>query len=112
PLLFGSVITVSFFHDLGPWGYLFALLAVAVVRPVAVWIALLGSRLNRDEKLVAGWFGPKGFASVLYGLLVLKSGLLRADLLFHLIAIVIIGSIFAHSSTDVVVARRYRDAAS
>ncbi|MEZ4869155.1 MAG: cation:proton antiporter [Caldilineaceae bacterium] len=107
-LLFGAVITKSFFRDLGLFDYLFALLAVAVVRPVAVWLALLGSDLSSEEKLVAGWFGPKGFASVLYGLLVLKSGLAHAELLFHLIAIVVVGSMIAHSSTDVLIAQQFQ----
>jgi len=39
------------------------------------------------------------------GLLVLKSGLARADEVFHLTALVITGSILARSSTDVLVAR-------
>ncbi|MEZ4678540.1 MAG: hypothetical protein R2932_30430 [Caldilineaceae bacterium] len=46
-LLFGAVITGSFFGDLDLLDYLFAILAVAVVRPLAVWLALLGSRLSR-----------------------------------------------------------------
>lgn len=106
-MLFGAVITTTFFSDLDLFDYLFAVLAVVVVRPVAVWLSLIGSGLTWQEKLVAGWFGPKGFASLLYGLLVLKSGLAHANLLFHLIAIVVAGSIFAHSSTDVIVANRF-----
>lgn len=106
-MLFGAVITETFFSDLDLFDYLFAVLAVVVVRPVAVWLSLLGSGLSWQEKLVAGWFGPKGFASVLYGLLVLKSGLAHTNLLFHLIAVVVVGSIIAHSSTDVIVADRF-----
>ncbi len=53
------------------------------------------------------WFGPKGFASVVYGILVLESGIEHSDELFHLVALVIVLSILAHSSTDVVVARQF-----
>ena len=53
------------------------------------------------------WFGPKGFASVVYGLLVLESGIAAADKIFHLVALTIVLSILAHSSTDVVVARQF-----
>jgi NhaP-type Na+/H+ or K+/H+ antiporter len=53
------------------------------------------------------WFGPKGFASVVYGLLVLNSGIDGADELFHLIAVTVVLSILLHSSTDVVVARGF-----
>ena len=75
------------------------------VRPVALGIALLGSRLGWREWVTAAWFGPKGIASVVFGLLVLKSGLPRGNEVFHLTAIVITASILAHSSTDVLVAR-------
>jgi NhaP-type Na+/H+ or K+/H+ antiporter len=47
------------------------------------------------------WFGPKGFASVVYGLIVLASGIAAADEIFHLVALTIIVSIVAHSYTDV-----------
>lgn len=53
------------------------------------------------------WFGPKGFASVVYGLTVLESGIAEADQIFHLVALVIVLSILAHSSTDLLVARQF-----
>jgi NhaP-type Na+/H+ or K+/H+ antiporter len=65
----------------------------------------LRSKLDRRERLAAAWFGPKGFASVVYGLLILDAGLERSDELFHLVALVVAASILAHSSTDVVIAR-------
>ena len=55
------------------------------------------------------WFGPKGLASVVYGLLVLASGIAAADEIFHLVAVTIVASILAHSSTDVIVARAFDD---
>ena len=63
------------------------------------------------ERAAAAWFGPKGFASVVFGLLILKEAKdaridwARADHLFHLVALCIAGSILAHSSTDVLMAR-------
>jgi NhaP-type Na+/H+ or K+/H+ antiporter len=89
-------------------GYVFALLALVVVRPAALAVALLGGGLTRREWIAAAWFGPKGFSSVVYGFLVVTSGLPRAQALAHLVAIVIAASIMAHSSTDVLVARWFR----
>ncbi|MGN6643070.1 MAG: cation:proton antiporter, partial [Verrucomicrobiota bacterium] len=57
------------------------------------------------ERFVAAWFGPKGFASVIYAIIVLKTHLPDVEKLFHLIALVIALSIIAHSSTDVPIAR-------
>jgi NhaP-type Na+/H+ or K+/H+ antiporter len=109
-LVFGALITPAFLFQETPWtGWLFALVSLVLVRPVALLISLAGSGLDMREKGAAMWFGPKGFASVVYGLLVLDSGIDGADLLFHLTAVAIAVSIVAHSSTDVVVARQFSE---
>jgi NhaP-type Na+/H+ or K+/H+ antiporter len=82
-----------------------------VARPVALWLSFLGSGLDMREQAAAMWFGPKGFASVVYGLLVLESGITAANDIFHLVALTIVLSILLHSSTDVVVARGFDDQA-
>jgi NhaP-type Na+/H+ or K+/H+ antiporter len=72
-------------------------------------VSFLGARLSAREQLAAMWFGPKGFASVVYGLLVLTSGIAAAGSIFGLVAATIVLSILLHSSTDVVVARSFDD---
>jgi NhaP-type Na+/H+ or K+/H+ antiporter len=47
----------------------FAVLALTVVRMVPVALALLGTRLDRGTVALLGWFGPRGLASVVFGLL-------------------------------------------
>jgi NhaP-type Na+/H+ or K+/H+ antiporter len=37
-----------------------------VVRPLATWVALLGSRATHRERLFIGWFGIRGIGSVYY----------------------------------------------
>jgi NhaP-type Na+/H+ and K+/H+ antiporter len=108
-LVFGALISPAFLAETPASGYVFAVLAIVAVRPLSIVLALAGGRLGWRELGAAAWFGPKGFASVVYGLLVLGSGIARADELFHLIAIVIALSILAHSSTDVLVARLFRE---
>ncbi|MEU8350071.1 cation:proton antiporter [Streptomyces sp. NPDC048845] len=106
-LVFGALISLEFLGDI-PWqGWVFAVLALVVVRPAALAVAFLRSRLSRREQLAAMWFGPKGFASVVYALLVLESGIAEADKIFHLVALTIVLSVIAHSSTDVLVARSF-----
>ncbi len=107
-LVFGAVISPQLVQDIGALDYVFAVVALVVIRPVAIAIALAGSGIGWRETLVAGWFGPKGFASVVYGLLILQSSAPNAAHLAHLVAIVIIGSILTHSSTDVVIANWFR----
>jgi sodium/hydrogen antiporter len=109
-LVFGVLMAPSFLAEIPTSGYVFALLALLVVRPIALGIALFGSGLDWREQVAAAWFGPKGFASVVYGILILKADIAQGDELFHLLAIVIAGSIIAHSSTDVMVARWFQQA--
>lgn len=107
-LVFGALITPTFLFGEITWtGWIFAILAIVAARPLALLVSFLGTRLPAKEQLAAMWFGPKGFASVVYGLLVLQSGVEGSDELFHLVALVIVLSILAHSSTDVIVARQF-----
>jgi NhaP-type Na+/H+ or K+/H+ antiporter len=102
-LVFGALLTPGLFGDL-PWqGYVAVVLAIVLIRPASLLISLTGTRFGRREKLTAAWFGPKGFASVVCGLLVLQSGIPHAEEAYTLIAF----SIVAHSSTDVPIARMF-----
>ena len=47
----------------------FALVALTLVRMVPVALSLLGTRLDGRTVAMLGWFGPRGLASVVFGLL-------------------------------------------
>lgn len=104
-LVFGSMLSPGFVASISWGGWAFAFVTLIVVRPLSLLLSLLGSGLSWREQAAAAWFGPKGFASVVYGLLIASSGIASADLAFHLIAITTGLSIVLHSSTDVPVAR-------
>lgn len=108
-LVFGALISPRLVEDIGGWDYVFAFVALVLVRPIALAVSLFRSELDWIETLVAGWFGPKGFASVVYGLMILERNPPNARHLAHLVAIVVIGSIVAHSSTDVLIAHWFRN---
>ena len=110
-LVFGALISWQFLTDITWTGWLFALIAIFIARPLALWISFLHSGLDMREQAAAMWFGPKGFASVVYGLLVLEAGITDSDSVFHLVALTIVISILLHSSTDVIVARAFDDEA-
>lgn len=64
--------------------------------PVA--IALIGTRLSRSTILFMGWFGPRGLASIVLGLVYFQQGMHQsgeATIRLAVIATVLI-SIFAH----------------
>jgi sodium/hydrogen antiporter len=107
-LVFGMLISLDFLFAEIPWtGWVFAILAIVVSRPLGLAISMVGSSLPFGEKAAAAWFGPKGFASVVYGLLVLSSDLdpTAKSIVFHLVVLTVTLSIIAHSSTDIVVAK-------
>jgi NhaP-type Na+/H+ and K+/H+ antiporter len=103
--VFGALIVSTGFD-----GQVIALLAfiafaLLVARPVAVELALAGTRLPRPHKAFIAWFGPKGVASMLFALLVLDSDVSNGSLVFDVASFVILASIIAHGLTDTVGAR-------
>ena len=51
---------------------LIVLLSLFVVRPVAIWLSLVGSDAAPLTRLFFGWFGPRGLATALFALLVVE----------------------------------------
>ncbi len=111
-LVFGALISPAFLGDIGISGYVFAAAGPrSWPDPSPSGWPCCGSPHDRQGAAAAAWFGPKGFASVVYALLILEAGLALSDELFHLAALVVTASILAHSSTDVLVARWFEEPA-
>ena len=108
-IAFASLVDVSVLVDAGWTGLVLALLVILLCRPLPVMLALARSRLDRKERLSVAWFGPKGFASVAYAVIVAFSGMDLAHEVLALTTVVVLVSILAHSSTDVAVARVLSD---
>ncbi|CAO1649442.1 cation:proton antiporter [Salinibacterium sp. NSLL150] len=106
-MVFGALLSFKFLGEIAWTGWLFAVLALIAARPIALYFSFLGSGLSMREQVAAMWFGPKGFASVVYVLVVVSADIPAGDLIFHIVALTIAMSIVAHSSTDVVVARSF-----
>lgn len=45
-------------------------LSLLVVRPLAIWISLIGTDASPVTRMFFGWFGPRGLATALFALLV------------------------------------------
>jgi sodium/hydrogen antiporter len=76
------------------------LVTLLVARPVAVAIALAGTRVSRAALAFMAWFGPKGVATMTFSLLVLASGVAAGERIFNLAALVVLCSIVAHGLSD------------
>ena len=48
------------------------LISLLVVRPLAIWLSLIGTDASPTTRLFFGWFGPRGLATALFALLVVE----------------------------------------
>jgi len=95
--LFGLIV-VRAFPQFNLALALYAVLSLTIVRMLPVAIALIGTRLSLATVLFMGWFGPRGLASIVLGLVYLQQELnLPGEPTIRLALIVTIFlSIFAH----------------
>jgi len=95
--LFG-VLVVKDWPEFTLTSVLYAVLSLTVVRMVPVAISLIGTRLSPSTVIFMGWFGPRGLASIVLGLVYLEEGLyLPGESTTRLAVIVTVAlSIFAH----------------
>jgi NhaP-type Na+/H+ or K+/H+ antiporter len=99
-VVFGSLLTFDLlFHD-GVAAVAIVVIALLVARPVAVWLALLGTRTDHASLAFMAWFGPKGVATMTFSLLVLAQDIGAGPEIFGLAALVVVVSVIAHGLTD------------
>lgn len=106
-LLFGAVLLGPTLDDLS-WPVVgYAVLSLTVVRMLPVAVALAGSGLRAPTIAYIGWFGPRGLASVVLGLLVLEEQVHGVGLLGRVIAVTVGLSVLLHGVSAVAFADRY-----
>ena len=80
---------------------LYAVLSLTVVRMVPVAIAMIGRGARLQTIAFMGWFGPRGLASIVFGLLVVERGVPEAKTLLATVAVTVVLSVFLHGFTSV-----------
>ena len=98
--LFGALIVATGYDEAVLPLLAFIVFALVIARPVSIWLAFARSAMPRSQRAFIAWFGPKGVASMLFALLVLKSAVPNATLVFDVASFVILASIVAHGLTD------------
>jgi NhaP-type Na+/H+ or K+/H+ antiporter len=99
-VVFGSLLTLGGLFGDGWAAVAIAVVTLLIARPVAVAIALTGTRVSRAALAFMAWFGPKGVATMTFSLLVLGSEVAAGERLFNLAALVVLCSIVVHGVTD------------
>jgi sodium/hydrogen antiporter len=114
----GLLATVSFLGFgailLGPilghveWEVIvYAIVSLTLIRMVPVAISLVGSGLARPTVLFVGWFGPRGLASIVFGLFVAEEALPNGSVILDTVFVTVALSVILHGITAVWGAERY-----
>ncbi|MGH2903904.1 MAG: cation:proton antiporter [Solirubrobacteraceae bacterium] len=98
--VFGSLLTLHALTREGWPALAFVAVVFLLARPLAVWVALLGTSSDRATRLFMGWFGPKGVATMTFALLVLDQNISSGTRIFDLAALVVFCSIIVHGLSD------------
>jgi NhaP-type Na+/H+ or K+/H+ antiporter len=98
--VFGGLMVGPALEALSPAVVLYAIASLTLVRLVPVALSLLGLGLEPQTLLFLGWFGPRGIASILYGLLILESAALEhQSVVFAVTVLTVLLSVFLHGAT-------------
>jgi len=94
-LVVGGMLAYTYLHASAVW---FVLLLFLVVRPVSVWVGLLGAPVSRDQRVLISWFGIRGIGSIYYLMYAINHGLPRslAEELVALTLTMVAASIVLH----------------
>ncbi|MFB6276346.1 MAG: cation:proton antiporter [Halothece sp.] len=99
-LIYGSTMVFPALSAINWEIVLYAVASLTLVRLLGVAISVYGLGLKPVTILFVGWFGPRGVASVLYGLLVLEREAVQAqEVIFPVMVITVLLSVFAHGLT-------------
>ena len=71
-LIVGALLT---YIDVSLDVILFVLFMLLFVRPLSVWLGLLGASVSRDQRLLMSWFGIRGIGSIYYLMYAVNHGL-------------------------------------
>jgi len=86
----------------------YAVLSLTVVRILPVAIAMLGTNASRPTVAFAGWFGPRGLASIVFAVIVVQEAQLPHTDTILLVSYTTVGlSVLAHGITAAPLVNRY-----
>lgn len=71
-LLIGLALLPDALANLNLPIFLLILVSLFIVRPLAVWISLIGTHATPLTRIFFGWFGPRGLATALFALLIVE----------------------------------------
>ena len=104
--VFGALVVPVLSHA-GWREVAFGLAALTVVRMAPVALSLSGTRLDLATVGIIGWFGPRGLASVVFGLLAAQGLGVEGQPALTAIAVTVMASVILHGASAGPLAERY-----
>lgn len=95
-VVFGAIVVGQYFKHFSMEVIVYAFLSLTVIRMLPVFLVLSGMKLRTDEKLFMGWFGPRGLASVVFGVIVINNNLPGGGTIALTVVCTIVLSIIFH----------------
>jgi len=105
--LFGALILPDAVKNVDMMMVIYAVMSITFVRMLAVWIAMIGTKIDKASVLFMGWFGPRGLASILFVLLILEDlNIEQIEFAQTIVAVTVVLSIILHGVTAAPLSRR------
>lgn len=107
-LIFGAVMLPAALPYFSLKVFLFAVLSLTVIRMIPVILSFSGLNLRSDSLFYMAWFGPRGIASILFGLIVLEgSNVANKEVIMSIVVITVVMSVIAHGMSAYPLSRWY-----
>jgi len=106
-VIFGSAVVGQAVGHFSWLILLYAVLSLTVIRMLPVFVVLTGLGVSTEGKLFMGWFGPRGLASIVFGVIVLNAHLPNSGPIAMTVVCTIMLSILTHGITANPWARAY-----
>ena len=95
-VVFGAAVVGRSIGSLTWQVVLYAVLSLTLIRMVPVFLSLTGMKMRADEKLFMGWFGPRGLASIVFAVIVLKEQLPGGEIISLTVVCTVLLSVILH----------------
>jgi len=95
-VVFGAVVIARYATPIRWEIIAYAILSLTVIRMLPVFVCLIGMGSRTEEKLFIGWFGPRGLASIVFGIIALNADLPHGRTIAQVVLWTVILSIVGH----------------
>jgi NhaP-type Na+/H+ or K+/H+ antiporter len=95
-VFFGACYLGQSLPYITPQIVIYSILSLTLVRMLPVFISLHGTGLTTKEKLFTGWFGPRGLASIVFGVIVFDAYLPANETILACLMCTVVMSVVLH----------------